>query len=222
MTAPENRGWKPIEDYAAIGNLRTVALIGRDGSLDWLCLPNLDSASVFAAILDPDRGGRFSIAPAGGSPTRQTYVDHTNVLETAFDCDGGRLVVTDFMPLEGTLDGTGGSSETEPAVHRILRAEGGPVEVDVEWSPRLDYGRAQVRAALADEAVLAWAGDDALTLTGLGDDARIEGDDVGPVIRARFTLRSGERRALVTRWGSEAPRVPLGTAEEKLGATVAG
>jgi GH15 family glucan-1,4-alpha-glucosidase len=220
MTVPGNGGWKPIEDYAAIGNLRTVALIARDGALDWLCLPNLDSPSVFAAILDPDRGGRFSIAPAAGAPARQVYLDHTNALETTFDCDGGRLVVTDFMPLKGTLDGTGGSSETEPAVYRIIRAEGGPVQVAVEWSPRLDYGRAQVRATLADDAVLAWAGEDALTLTGLGDDARIEGDEVGAVVRARFTLHPGERRALVTRWGSEAPHVPLATAEEKLAATV--
>jgi GH15 family glucan-1,4-alpha-glucosidase len=220
MTAGDRVGWKPIEDYAAIGNLRTVGLVARNGSLDWLCLPDLDSPSVFAAILDPERGGRFSIAPAAGAPVRQEYLDHTNVLVTTFDCDGSRLVLTDFMPLAGTLDGTGGSSETEPAVYRILRAEGGPVDVAVKWAPRLDYGRAKVGAARTGEAVLAWAGEDSLTLTGLGEAACIEGDEVGPVVRARFTLRPGERRALVTRWGSEAPQVTLGEAEHRLAATV--
>jgi len=199
---------------------RTVGLVARDGSLDWLCLPHLDSPSVFAAILDPARGGRFSVRPVAGEATRQKYFDHTNVLETAFDCPGGRLVITDFMPLAGTLDGTGGNSETEPAVYRILRAEGSAVDVAVEWVPRLDYGRAKVRAARTGEAVQAWAGEDALTLAGLGEDARIEGDELGPVVRAYFTLRPGERRALVTRWGSEVPHVSLSEAEDRLAATV--
>jgi GH15 family glucan-1,4-alpha-glucosidase len=217
-TAPRN--YRPIESYAVIGNLRTAAIVGRDGSIDWLCLPDLSSPSVFAGILDPVRGGHFSVSALSGEAVDQRYIRHTNVLETHFDADGGRLVITDFMPLEGSLDGAGDRSKTEPAVYRILRAEGGPVDVRVEWAPRPDYGRAHGQAARTESGILAWAGEDALTLSGLDDDASMDGDERGPVIRARFTLQAGERRVLVTRWGSEEVAVSLDEAESKLAATV--
>jgi GH15 family glucan-1,4-alpha-glucosidase len=216
----EERGYKPIEDYAAIGNLRTVALVGRDASIDWLCLPDLSSASVFAAILDPERGGHFGIRVVGGRPVDQRYIRDTSVLETVFDTDGGRLTVVDFMPLAGSLEGSGDQSETEPAVYRILRAEGATVDVDVAWAPRLDYSRQHVQATRTDAGLLAWAGDDAITLAGLGEEIRMDGDELGPIIRARLTLRPGERRVLVTRWGSEVPGAGLDEAEAKLSATV--
>jgi pentatricopeptide repeat protein len=193
-----------IEDHAAIGNLRTVALVARDGTIDWLCLPHLDSPSVFASLLDPDRAGRFRIAPPG--PTRrgeQRYLEDTNVVETAFDTPGGRLVVTDLMPLAGQLDNPR-ESLTEPAVLRLVRAEGGPVDAEVEFSPRFGYADAPGELLATEHGWLAWAGADALTLAGDLDEAHVADDGVGPVLRARLRLDDGEQRALVARWGAEA------------------
>lgn len=209
-----------IEDHGAIGNLRTIALVARDGAIDWLCLPHLDSPSVFAALLDPQRGGRFQIRAAEG-PHRgdQRYLPHTNVLETSFDTAAGRLVVTDFQPLTGSLDAPG-ESWSEPSVVRMLRAEGGDLDVDLEWSPRFGYADAPTRMARAEHGWLAWAGADAMTLSGVDDDAHVDDDGVGPVLRARLRMRAGERRALVARWGNQPPGIELPEAQRVLEATI--
>ena len=89
----------PIEDYGVIGDSQTAALVGRDGSIDWLCLPRFDSGAIFAALLGTEEHGRWLIAPA--SPvraTRRRYRDETMVLETEFDTDEGTVRLVDFMP----------------------------------------------------------------------------------------------------------------------------
>jgi GH15 family glucan-1,4-alpha-glucosidase len=208
-----------IEDHGAIGNLRTVGLVARDGAIDWLCLPDLDAPSVFASLLDPDRGGRFRIAPTGRTRLgEQRYLEDTNVLETSFDAPGGRLVVTDLLPLAGSLDDPG-ASRTEPAVHRIVGAEGGEVEVTVEFAPRFGYGDARTQLVRTDHGWLAWAGGDALSLSGL-DDGEVVDDGVGPVLRAPLRLRAGERRALVVRWGAQPSAVSLDASQQALEETV--
>ena len=94
--------YQPIEDYGVIGDLRTAALIGKNGSLDWLCLPHFDSPSVFCAILDNGKGGRFQIAPTSTDvTTKQLYWPDTNVLVTRFLSPEGVAEVVDFMPING-------------------------------------------------------------------------------------------------------------------------
>src|SRR3954469_25337741 len=89
-----------IEDYALIGDCRTAALVGRDGSIDWLCLPRFDSPACFAALLGTPANGRWQLAPRGEvRPARRRYVGDTLVLETEFEADGGSVAVIDFMPL---------------------------------------------------------------------------------------------------------------------------
>jgi GH15 family glucan-1,4-alpha-glucosidase len=193
--------YKPISDYALIGNLRTAALIGRDGAIDWCCFPHLDRPSVFAALLDAKRGGRFRLSPAGGEMGEQQYVNDTNVLETRFFSEAGRLTVADFMPLSGNIHGCG-QSEAPHEIHRILHCEGGSLEVEVEWSPRFDYARAATSIQMTEEGWLAAGDGQKMTFCGAAD-CRITDEGSGPVLRSRFRMAPGERKALVTRWGSE-------------------
>src|SRR2546428_13533926 len=88
----------PVGDYGVIGDLHTAALVGRDGSIDWFCAPRFDSPSVFAALLDDARGGRWRIAPTAPATTEHRYLPGTNILVTPFRIEsGGGLVLTDFM-----------------------------------------------------------------------------------------------------------------------------
>jgi GH15 family glucan-1,4-alpha-glucosidase len=200
--------YRPIGEYAPIGNLRTAALIGTDGSIDWCCLPDFDSASWFAALLDRRRGGRFRIGATNGARSEpleaatQRYVIHTNVLETIFHANGGRLVLSDLMPVQGNLNRPD-EIEASPAIWRLLHAEGGPVDVEVEWAPRPDYARADVRIERDGEGYVARSEHGSLVLEGLrpdeGDEVRIDdADDGRPVLHARLSLESGERRAVVS------------------------
>ena len=95
----------PIADHGVVGDLRTVALVGSDGSIDWFCYPHFDSPSVFGAILDAECGGRYRIAAAARATTKQLYFPDTNVLVTRFLTEGGVGEVQDFMPLGGSAAG---------------------------------------------------------------------------------------------------------------------
>ncbi len=100
--------YSPIEDYGIIGNLRTAALVGKNGSVDWLCYPHFDSPSVFAAILDDDKGGRFRITPAEDDITvKQLYWPDTNVLITRFLAGDGVGEIIDYMPMARRRRGLG-------------------------------------------------------------------------------------------------------------------
>src|SRR5271170_6481652 len=97
--------YQPIEDYGVIGNLRTAALIAKDGSIDWFCYPHFDSPSVFGAILDHDKGGHFRISPTTEQISRkQVYFPDTNVLITRFLAEDGVGEIIDYMPLSDSND----------------------------------------------------------------------------------------------------------------------
>ncbi|HSZ55566.1 MAG TPA: glycoside hydrolase family 15 protein [Tepidisphaeraceae bacterium] len=127
----------PIEDYGLIGNMHTAALVGRDGSIDWLCLPHFDSPSIFAAILDDKKGGYFRIAPTAETVTRrQVYWPETNVLITRFLLGDGVVEVIDYMPV-GVKRGAPGFRE----IVRRVEAIRGNVPLRVECCPAFNYGR---------------------------------------------------------------------------------
>jgi GH15 family glucan-1,4-alpha-glucosidase len=124
----------PIRDHAAIGDGRTVALVTLDGSIDWLCLPDLDSASVFGSLLDIRSGGTFILAPAVPFGARRHYVPGTNVLVTVFSTDAGTVRVTDAMTLPD-----GGLAPARELCRRI-DVESGTVQMRWEVRPRFGYG----------------------------------------------------------------------------------
>jgi GH15 family glucan-1,4-alpha-glucosidase len=128
--------YAPIEDYGVIGDLHTVALVGKDASIDFLCLPSFDSPSVFAALLDDQRGGRFQIAPRlDDAVHKQLYLPDTNVLLTRFLSDSGVAEVSDFMPVE----------EAAGVAHNLVRRAKtvrGELDFTMRCEPRFDYARA--------------------------------------------------------------------------------
>ncbi|UFN44770.1 glycoside hydrolase family 15 protein [Nocardioides okcheonensis] len=195
----------PIEDYALIGDRATAALVGRDGSIDWLCLPRFDSPACFAALLGSEEHGRWLLAPAGPvvSTTRR-YVDGTALLETTFTTDDGELVLLDVMPTgDGRAD-----------VVRRITCTRGRVRVRHDWRVRTDYGRVRPwvsrEQAHDEEVVVAVAGPDKLVLRGPRLPRGHEGhhDD-------EFDLVAGEEMTFSMTWvhsWHDVP-VPLGRTE---------
>jgi GH15 family glucan-1,4-alpha-glucosidase len=121
----------PIEDYALIGNCESAALVGRDGSIDWLCLPRFDSGACFAALLGTAEHGRWLIAPAVEvKHSSRRYRDDTLVLETSFETREGAVTLIDFMPI----------AAPNPGVIRIVKGVRGQVPMRFELVLRFDYG----------------------------------------------------------------------------------
>src|SRR5262249_37473810 len=145
-----------IEDYALIGDLQTAALVGRDGSIDWLCLPRFDSGACFAALLGGPEHGRWSIAPAGEfRPGRRRYRPGTLVVDTEFESADGAATLTDFMPVR---DGY-------PNLVRILEGKRGTLRMRLELVIRFDYGSAVPWVQRFEDDLTAIAGPDSLRFT---------------------------------------------------------
>jgi GH15 family glucan-1,4-alpha-glucosidase len=115
-----------IQDYAAIGDGRSVALVSRDGSLDWLCWPRFDSPSLFARLLNREAGGAWEIAPTAPFQVDRSYIDATNVFETRFETATGVAVLTDFMPV-ASEDEKGRLLWPEHELVRLLKCQHGAV-----------------------------------------------------------------------------------------------
>src|SRR5919197_5845023 len=145
MSYERSGAYAAIRDYAAIGDGRTVALVARDGAIDWLCLPDLDSPSAFAALLDADRGGRFTLRPATPFDSSRRYFPGTNVLETTFTTATGVVRVTDALTLPAH-----GLSPYRELARRVEPLSG---SVSMEWlgeppfcfAPAATRGRANAR-----------------------------------------------------------------------------
>ncbi len=176
----------PIESYAMIGDCQTAALVGRDGSIDWLCFPRFDSPACFAALLGTPENGRWQIAPVSGpGVVRRRYVGETLVLETEFNTDAGVVAVIDFMPVR----------EIVPDVVRIVEGRRGSVDVRSELVIRFEYGSVVPWVQHRDGGITAIAGPDALHLR---SPIETHGEDLKTV--AEFTVREGERVPFVLTW----------------------
>jgi GH15 family glucan-1,4-alpha-glucosidase len=127
-------GYLPIEDHGVIGDLHTAALVGIDGTIDWLCLPRFDAPSVFASILDDEKGGHFKLHPSSYVRSQQLYLPDTNVLLTRFLSPEGVAEVLDFMPIENEL-------EERHNLVRGVRVIRGRMHFEVECRPAFDYAR---------------------------------------------------------------------------------
>src|SRR5438034_6265291 len=129
----------PIGDYALLSDCRSAALVSRDGSVDWLCIPRFDSPAVFARILDPG-GGHFSVRPAGDFQASRAYADQTMALETTFVTAGGTAVLTDAMAVGRNERGHDLGAESPGVLLRRLACTDGEIDVEVSYAPRPEYG----------------------------------------------------------------------------------
>ncbi|MDY7226503.1 glycoside hydrolase family 15 protein [Hyalangium rubrum] len=186
-------GSVPIEDHGVIGDLRTVALVGTDGTLDWLCFPNFDSPSVFAALLDPERGGHFRIAPEpDGVVHKQFYWPDTNVLVTRFYSPKGVGEIIDFMPM-----GVAAEREHVREVLRRVRVVRGEMAFGLECFPAFNYGRdAHTTRAIPGGASFV---SETLSLT-LSTKVPLDIGTRG--VRAHFVLHEGQSAVFTLREGA--------------------
>ncbi|MER7922469.1 glycoside hydrolase family 15 protein [Streptomyces sp. NPDC096057] len=179
---PTGPGYLPIAEHGLIGDLRSVALVGTNGTIDWYCCPSFDAPSVFAAILDAERGGSFELAASVPARTKQFYFPDTNVLITRFFTEDGVGEVQDFMPVTGEAD--------ESARHRLIRrvvCVRGSVPFRTRVAPRFDYGASPHTARMVAGVALFESADKSLALTAT---VPLECDDVD--VWADFKLDEGE------------------------------
>jgi len=176
-------GYQPIENYGVIGNMRTTALVGVDGSIDWFCYPRFDSPSVFAAVLDDAKGGRFRIGPQGdGVRYKQLYWPETNVLVTRFLSPEGVGQVIDFMPIPGSLE-----AEHHTLIRQVHVVRG-RMHLRMDCQPAFDYGRAPHETRLVEGGALF---ESAGLRLGLASDTDLEASSSGGVGCA-LSMREGE------------------------------
>jgi GH15 family glucan-1,4-alpha-glucosidase len=140
-------GYRSISDYGLIGDCRTAALVSKDGSIDWCCLPNFDSPSVFARLLHSNSGGHFALHPVGNFTCRQSYVEGTNVLATKFESSLGKARLLDFMPIPSANYEKRHLLPMRQIV-RLIEGLSGDMEIEVQYQPRPSYA-AKARPILA-------------------------------------------------------------------------
>jgi GH15 family glucan-1,4-alpha-glucosidase len=192
--------YRRIEDHAIIGDLHTIALVAVDGTISFLCAPSFDSPSVFASLLDCDRGGRFELAPAFAAPTyKQLYLPDTNVLLTRFLDDDGVAEVSDFMPVA--------AAGTPHNIVRRVKAVQRDISFVMRCAPRFDYGRASHSIERMSDGLVFIASSPAMTMR-LRTSVPLEID--GADATARFTIRAGDSVAFVLEFGPDCSASPCG------------
>jgi len=166
-----------VADYALIGDCETAALVGRNGSIDWLCWPRFDSPACFAALLGMPANGHWIVSPTDNARTIRRYRPHTLILETTFKTNEGQVTLIDFMP----------ARERFPRIVRMIRGDRGAVQMRMDLRLRFGYGRRSPSIATSGSRIIAIAGPDRLALYS-SILTRTEGNDVV----AAFTIQAGE------------------------------
>lgn len=175
-----------IEDYGFLSDTETAALVSRDGSIDWLCMPRFDSGAFFARLLGNEDHGFWKICPKGEVvKTSRRYRGDTLILETEFETSEGCVLLTDCMPLR----------DDYPDIVRTVEGLRGRVEMEMCLVLRFDYGRIVPWVRKVDGGITAMAGPDAIILR---SDVELHGEDLSTV--AKFSIRAGESEAFVLTW----------------------
>src|SRR6266704_5927852 len=183
--------YQPIENYGIIGNMRTVALVGMNGSIDWYCYPHFDSPSIFGALLDDVKGGRFQISPIG-DPVRykQFYWPSTNILITRFLLPDGIAELEDFMPV-----GLPPDSPWYHHLYRRIRCVRGKVRMSLRCQPAFDYGRKPHKVTLDSNGV---SFDSSGVSLNLSSSVPLNQQEPGGVA-AEFSLEEGKSEVFLLR-----------------------
>lgn len=193
----------PIADHGVIGNLGSCALVTRDGTIDWCCLPHLDSPSVFGSLLDSEQGGSFTIRPHGHFTVKQEYLPQTNVLQTTFVTPKGTVCLLDWMHMGGFAP-----QEDErhmyPAVYRLVQCVEGAVPMHIEFSPRLDYARGETLLEKDKGGKIVVTNGNHRLLLQTHCDLKIQGDTAS----ATVVLRAGSEVSFCCRDGYETDDAP--------------
>ncbi|CQD22979.1 glycoside hydrolase 15-like protein [Mycobacterium lentiflavum] len=223
---PGQSHFPPIEDYAFLSDCETTALIAPDGAVEWLCLPRMDSPSVFGAILDRD-AGRFRIGPAAiDVPSARRYIPGTMVVETSWWTPGGWLVVADAL-LIGPWHHEDERSETHrraptdyvSAAHvllRLLRCVNGQVQVDMDCTPAFDYGRVAPQWSYPGDSYHEAIAEPQSAGPRLRLTTDLNVGFEGPTATARTLLKEGQRRFVALSWSKHAPPATLKDAVRRL------
>src|SRR3954462_13767820 len=201
-TVDERGAFTPIGEYGLLADCNSAALVGRDGSIDWLCLPRYDSDAIFARILDPD-GGHWSIRPAGEYAVARRYVPGTLVIETTFTTAGGVVRVRDAMAF---APGQRGHDLGYDAPHQVLRSvEGvsGSVELAMELVPRPEYGLVRPLIRVVDGGAKTFGGPNRIEVS---SSAPLDLRDAG--MHAAFAVHGGERLGFAMVWAPPEHRDP--------------
>jgi GH15 family glucan-1,4-alpha-glucosidase len=186
-----------IADYGLIGDMQCAALVGRHGGIDWCCMPRFDSGSIFAALLDRQRGGTWLIQPTEPFAAVQRYLTGTNILETTFRTPAGEAVVTDFMPL--TAEGR--PAGPHPEIHRRLLGTRGTLPMRMRFMPRFEYGARSTRLEALGGGL--FASDRTAQVLTLASARPFEWQIEQGAAEATFDLPEGDSRWLVLRYNDD-------------------
>src|SRR3954471_5208173 len=214
-TVAARGAFTPIGEYGLLADCNSAALVGRDGSIDWLCLPRYDSDAIFARILDPD-GGHWSIRPVDEYAVERRYVPGTLVIETMFTTASGVVRLRDAMAF---APGQRGHDLGYDAPHEVLRSvEGvsGSVELVMELVPRPEYGLVRPLIRVIESGAKTFGGPNRIEVS---SSAALELRDAG--LHARFAVREAQRVGCALVWAAPERRMPpTPTASEEVAAHV--